>query len=1254
MSELTVTVQPENQAPTVSAGPDQIVALPASALLNGSVGDDGWPAGSSLTETWAVVSGPAAAGIVNPNTTVTLATFSVAGTYVLRLTASDGELSNSDELIITVDPQNQPPLVDAGPDQTITLFNQLNLSAVVTDDGWPRNSSLTVHWSQVSGPGMATIAPTDSAIATVSFSAAGTYVLRLTAGDSQLTTSDDLSVTVIDPRVPPVADFVVPESSGTAGSFVIASSGSSFGLTADKILDSNTSTIWATPGVNNQFAKLQFFDQESVFIDRVRLQAANGLAATTSVRDFDVQVSSTNTNDASFVTVLSATLLNNGQMQEFVLPGGPARARYLKFLPKNNYGSTSTIQLGTFTPVAVGSADSIISLPGQTNVALAQSPGLIANGATIYSSSDAFGTLPPNGMLGYRNGGWTPGATTNPFAIIQLAGGGLYSLSGIKLATGWNFGSSQATAVRNFEVWVSATTPDDASFTRVLSATAIPSGQLYTFIFPGGNVAARYVKYVPLTNNGGPTIDTQAFDVIAEGSAQVISASSQRLDNLNPAEAAFDSDVNSIWFSQSNAATNVWVKTSLADGLTQKLYGVRINPVNDSSNGQQGPKDFDIRVSTTTTDDSAFTTVYSGTLANTLNGSTQEFLFPNFVNAKYVQFFWKNGYSAAHIGVHTLEVLAVPIRGSALIAFSTQEDPASNALDLDPSNQWVTAFNNPTNQWLKLLLPKAEIQITRHIALRPAIASTHSAPKDFEFQVSTTDAADTSFNTVLIGTLANSTQLQDFYFSPAPARYVRLLLKNNYGGSRFGLASFYVYSTDQIGTSTRFIDRSTDADDQLVSWSWDFGDGETSSERNPLHTYAAPGDYTVSLTVTDASGLTSTRQALCRVLDSLRVEFAGSPQIAHEGGDQVRFTDVTRLLEQPTALRQYDFGDGFTLSQTASTSLHTFAENGTYHVNLSIGDPLGISYTATKDIVVLNVAPAVGIPNGKTLVWGEAWTSVPTITDQSVLDRLTLQGQWTFGDGQTAQCVNCTVANATMTHAYNNPGTYTVTFAVTDRDGGIGSDSATYVVNKRGTSITFVANSLQGSGEEFLSRIKLTDSFDNSGVPNRAIQFNLNGTTGSATTDASGTAEITLPVSANANVAMLSATWAGDGLYLASNNTASTTLNSAPTVNAGVDQAITLPCAVSLNGSVTDDGVPSGTPLGILWVKVNGPGNVAFADAGASQTTATFSAAGKYTLRLTANDTRLSSSDDLTVTVNVIEVWHVAVLRAGALPQFCG
>jgi hypothetical protein len=50
--------------------------------------------------------------------TVTTATFSVAGDYVLRLTASDSDLTGSAEISITVDPENQAPAVNAGADQT--------------------------------------------------------------------------------------------------------------------------------------------------------------------------------------------------------------------------------------------------------------------------------------------------------------------------------------------------------------------------------------------------------------------------------------------------------------------------------------------------------------------------------------------------------------------------------------------------------------------------------------------------------------------------------------------------------------------------------------------------------------------------------------------------------------------------------------------------------------------------------------------------------------------------------------------------------------------------------------------------------------------------------------------------------------------------------------------------------------------------------------------------------------------------------
>ena len=93
-------------------------------------------------------------------------------------------------------------------------------------------------------------------------------------------------------------------------------------------------------------------------------------------------------------------------------------------------------------------------------------------------------------------------------------------------------------------------------------------------------------------------------------------------------------------------------------------------------------------------------------------------------------------------------------------------------------------------------------------------------------------------------------------------------------------------------------------------------------------------------------------------------------------------------------------------------------------------------------------------------------------------------------------------------------------------------------------------------------------------------------------------------------------------------------VNQAPAVNAGADQAITLPSAASLSGSASDDGLPNPpAALTTTWSKVSGPGTVAFANASALSTTATFSAAGTYVLRLTATDGTLSSSDTITIVV---------------------
>jgi hypothetical protein len=99
--------------------------------------------------------------------------------------------------------------------------------------------------------------------------------------------------------------------------------------------------------------------------------------------------------------------------------------------------------------------------------------------------------------------------------------------------------------------------------------------------------------------------------------------------------------------------------------------------------------------------------------------------------------------------------------------------------------------------------------------------------------------------------------------------------------------------------------------------------------------------------------------------------------------------------------------------------------------------------------------------------------------------------------------------------------------------------------------------------------------------------------------------------------------------------------NEPPVVDAGPDQTVTLPDDAVLDGTVSDD---PGQTLSVLWIEVSGPGTVTFADASTEDTTASFSVAGTYVLRLTANDGELSASDETTISVtgtgglNVLEV----------------
>ncbi len=126
--------EPSNVAPTVSAGSDVSVTLPNPAPLTGMASDDGLPGGALITN-WSLVEGPGAVTFDDSSSVSTSAMFSAAGAHTLRLTADDGALSRSDDVVVTVvEPDTTPPSAPSGLSAAASGATRVDLSWNAADD----------------------------------------------------------------------------------------------------------------------------------------------------------------------------------------------------------------------------------------------------------------------------------------------------------------------------------------------------------------------------------------------------------------------------------------------------------------------------------------------------------------------------------------------------------------------------------------------------------------------------------------------------------------------------------------------------------------------------------------------------------------------------------------------------------------------------------------------------------------------------------------------------------------------------------------------------------------------------------------------------------------------------------------------------------------------------------------------------------------------------------------------------------------
>jgi PKD repeat protein len=241
------------------------------------------------------------------------------------------------------------------------------------------------------------------------------------------------------------------------------------------------------------------------------------------------------------------------------------------------------------------------------------------------------------------------------------------------------------------------------------------------------------------------------------------------------------------------------------------------------------------------------------------------------------------------------------------------------------------------------------------------------------------------------------------------------------------------------GMQVNFVDKSTG---NPTSWTWTFGDGTSSNQRNPIHTYPAAGTYTVTLTASNAGGSNS-------VSHTVTIAAAAAPEAKFSfevSGRQVNFVD--KSTGSPTSW-SWNFGDGTSSSQ--QNPVHTYAASGNYTVTLTVSNASGSNSTSEVVAVAPGAPPQAAFTfqaSGNTVNFADKSTGNPT------------SWLWNFGDGSSSNQQN-------PVHTYPTAGNYTVTLTVSNANG---SNSTSQIVSltpaappQAAFDVTTTQNSLQAN-----------------------------------------------------------------------------------------------------------------------------------------------------------------------------------------------
>jgi gliding motility-associated-like protein len=254
-------------------------------------------------------------------------------------------------------------------------------------------------------------------------------------------------------------------------------------------------------------------------------------------------------------------------------------------------------------------------------------------------------------------------------------------------------------------------------------------------------------------------------------------------------------------------------------------------------------------------------------------------------------------------------------------------------------------------------------------------------------------------------------------------------------------------ATPRTGCAPMVVTFTSTSTGSPTSYSWNFGNGLTSSAANPVVPYTTPGIYTVTLTVSSASGSnTKTQSNYITVNQVPTVSLSATPLTVCPGAP-VTFSSNVSWNAAGSGTYAWDFGDGGT--SALSSPVHSYAGGGTYTVKLTGINSVNCPRTDTQaNLIFVYPRPKATFDASDTAVCTPAGTTTFTAVPAAGTGPYTYT--WDFGDFSTG-------SGNPVTHAYGAVGSYTVKLYITDANGCKDSLIRTNYIRRRNIATGFTA-----------------------------------------------------------------------------------------------------------------------------------------------------------------------------------------------------